>query len=575
MAVPQRGDLMYILGIWDGHDAGAAIVKGNKVLAAVNEERFSKLKLHVGFPYESIKCCLSMLNLRPNDIHHVAVNTADLAKTLTRIIPSIKQRYYLLRRRKVKPSLVNLKREFKYRVTEIPASRITKSISEAYFRRELSKMGFRDFEVHLVEHHTAHASAAAFTSGFKEAVVITLDGVGDGLSGTVSVFKNGRIKRISEIPAKASLGIFFEQATNLLGMRELEDEGKVMALSDYSYGMPESKNPLIDIFRVDGLSITTRLNSWARYKKLYEVCWRTPSEDFAFMVQKTLEKHSLQLFSNAIKRTRIKNVAWSGGVASNVKNNMRIRRESGLERWYVFPHMGDGGLALGSAMHVNHKLNGVSEYEFKDVYLGPEYSDKEILQELKKNKKHLKFSRVEDISAVAADAICKNEIVMWYQGRLEFGPRALGNRSILASAYSREVKDRLNVELKRRDWFQPFCPTVLAEDAPEFFEGVESGLDRFMTMGYMAKPEYAKLVVAVLNVDGSARPQMLQQENPKYRRLIELVKQNTGHGIVLNTSFNIHGFPIVNSPADALGAMRDGKAKYIAIGNYWVEADWK
>ncbi len=561
---------MYVLGLWDGHDCGAAIVKGSKVLVAVNEERFTKRKLEVGFPVNSIKCCLDYLNLKPAEIHHIAINTSDVAKTLTRYLPSIKKKYYLFRRRKVKPRLVTLKREFKYKVTELPSTPLTQTLTKLYYKRELKKFGFRDFKLYLVDHHTAHAAAAAYTSGFDKALVITLDGVGDGLSGSVNVYSHGKLKRLSEIPARASLGIFFEQATNLLGMRELEDEGKVMALSDYSYRVPDSKNPLLSIFKVDGLSIKTKYSTWRRYRLLQEVAWRTPNEDFAYMVQRTLEINALKLFKNAIKKTGLRNVAWAGGIASNIKNNMRIRKESGLKRWFVFPHMGDGGLALGAALYINSKLNNISNYEFKHVFLGPEYSEQDIVKALKRHK-WLRYKKVRDIARVAADAICNNEIVMWFQGRMEYGPRALGNRSILASAYSRDVKDRLNVQLKKRDWFQPFCPSVLAEDSKRLFEDVDQ-YDRFMTMGYMAREGIAKKIVAVLNVDNSARPQMLLDENPRYRKLLEYVKQKTGYGIVLNTSFNIHGYPIVNTPLDAIKSMKEGKAKYLAIGDYWVEA---
>ena len=561
---------MYVLGIWDGHDAGAAIVRGKNILMAVNEERFTKNKLEVGFPVESIKCCLSYLKIKPAEIKHIAVNTSDVAKTLTRLLPGVKKHYYLFRRRKLKPSFVNARREFKYKITEFPPNFVSRAISKSYFKKELKKLGFKDFELYLVDHHMAHAAAAAFTSGFDKAVVITLDGVGDGLSGSVNLFKDGKIKRLSGISAKASLGIFFEQATNLMGMRELEDEGKLMALSDYSYKIPDEKNPLLKLFWVDGLTVKTKYSTWKRYRILQDLAWRTPHEDFAFMVQKTLEKNALQLFQNAVKATKVRNVAWAGGVASNIKSNMLVRKYSGLKEWYVFPHMGDGGLALGSALYVNNIVFKVKRVDFKDAYLGPDYSDKEIRDALKSHKE-LKFTKVKDIATQAADAVCDNEVVMWFQGRLEFGPRALGNRSILASASSKDVKDKLNVQLKRRDWFQPFCPSLLAEEADRLFENVGRP-DHFMTMGYMARPEMLLQVIAVVNVDNSARPQMITDENPLYRKLLERVKERTGYGIILNTSFNIHGDPIVNTPEDAIKAMNKGGAKFLAIGDYWVEA---
>ncbi len=560
---------MYVLGLWDGHDCGAAIVKDDKILVAVNEERFTKNKLEIGFPTQSVEFCLKSLEIKANDIMHVAINTSDVAKTLTRIFPAVKQHYYQFRRRKSKPAFVNLKREFKYKVTELPPNLITKQISKTYFRSQLQKLGFLKFKLHLVDHHMAHAAAAAFTSGFDEAVIITLDGVGDGLSGSVNVLQNNQLKKISDIPATSSLGIFYEQATNLLGMRELEDEGKVMALSDYSYKVPDKKNPLMKIFKVNGITIDTDLSSWQRYKLLEKVVWKAQNEDFAYMVQKVLEVKALELFKNAIKKTGMKNVAWAGGVASNIKNSMNVRKETGLKDWYVFPHMGDGGLALGSALYTNYLLTGTSKYDFKSIYLGPGYSDKEIKKVLDRNKKWLNFKKVTDIAKITAEHLANDKIVMWFQGRMEYGPRALGNRSILASASSKAVKDKLNVHLKKRDWFQPFCPSLLAEDAPKLFSDYDKP-DPFMTMGYKARPEMVENIIAVLNVDNSARPQVLTDENPLYIKMLKYVQELTGFGIVLNTSFNIHGDPIVTSPEDAISAMKRGGANYMAIGNYWA-----
>ncbi|MCX6709766.1 MAG: carbamoyl transferase, partial [Candidatus Woesearchaeota archaeon] len=237
----------------------------------------------------------------------------------------------------------------------------------------------------------------------------------------------------------------------------------------------------------------------------------------------------------------------------------------GLKDWFVFPHMGDGGLALGAAMQVNFELNSVSRYDFSSIYFGTEYSDEEIESELKAGK--VKYSKRDGIEKEVGDLISNDKIVMWFQGRMEYGPRALGNRSIVASASKKDVKDTLNIMLKRRDWFQPFCPSVLEEEAHKFFKDV-GRFDRFMTMGYMTRENARKGLEAVMNVDNSVRPQMLGAENQLYRRMIEQVKKNTGDGIILNTSFNIHGFPIVMTPKDAISSFKTTKAGYLAIGNF-------
>jgi len=557
-----------ILGIWDGHDAGAAIVDGNEIKVAVNEERLTRRKLDVGFPSESIKCCLNYIDLKPADIEKIACCTSDFSKTLTRVFPSMKDRYYLLRRRMIHPRFAKWQKDVKYKLTEIRPSRISKKVSERVLKKQLNRLGFKSYDFTIFDHHLAHAADAGFCSGFSKSLVITIDGVGDGLSGSVNVFDKGNIERLSSISAKHSLGIFFEHVTNLLGMRELEDEGKVMALSDFTYDIPDAKNPMLDFFEVQGLDIIARYSSTRMWSELQNILWHTFQEQFAWMAQTTLERNIVNLFSNALRETGMNDVAWAGGVASNIKANMKIRHLPEVDRWFVFPHMGDGGLALGSALLLNFEKNGIWRYKFDNAYLGPKYTEEEIEKELKKNK--MSYNYEKNVEKHVADLISKNKIVFLYQGRMEFGPRALGNRSILASASSSDSKNNLNLKIKKRVWYQPFCPSVLDEDAKEIFADYEY-TERFMTMGFMVKEEYRKDMAAVVNIDGSARPQMVINENPIYRKILENIKEKTGIGAVLNTSFNLHSYPIVNTPEEAIKVMKETKNNYMAIGNYFVE----
>lgn len=561
---------MYILGIWDGHDAGAAIMEGKAIKAAVNEERVTRRKLDVGFPRHSIKACLDYLKLKPADISIIAASTSDFSKTLTRAIPSLKDKYYLLRRRKILPRFGTLQKSLKYRLTEIGPTKITAGLSHHFLKKELKSIGFNKFSLYIIDHHMAHA-ASALLSGFDKCLSVTLDGVGDGLSGSINILENGELKRISAISSKDSLGIFFEHVTNLLNMRELEDEGKVMALSDYAYEIPDEQNEMCDFFKVDGMSLKAKYSSLKMYSQLKNILWHTPVEQFAWMAQKTLEKNVVQLVKNSIEETGIKSIALSGGVASNVKANMKIKNLDELKKWFVFPHMGDGGLALGAALYINHKLNGVTNSELADAYLGPGYSDERIRQSLKEYG--LKYEERSDIEKYAADLISDDKIVLWFQGRMEYGPRALGNRSILASASSEDAKDKLNLQIKKREWFQPFCPSLLREEAKRLFTDVNQ-YDKFMVMGYMTKEKYRSNLKSVINVDGSARPQMVSGENKRFRNLISHVKKNTGNGIVLNTSFNLHGFPIVNTPDEAIDMMLKTKSKNLIMGNYVVKHEF-
>ncbi|MBU5678924.1 MAG: carbamoyltransferase C-terminal domain-containing protein [Candidatus Aenigmatarchaeota archaeon] len=563
---------MQILGIWDGHDAGACIVEDGKIKVAINDERLSRRKLDVGFPKRSIEACLNYLNLKPTDISIVATTTTDFSKTLTRLFPSLKERYYLFRRRKVeKPRFTRFQHFLKYKLTSYGNFfGVCKKVSEWLIKKELKKMGFENFKLYFVDHHLAHAASACFTSGMQKAICITLDGVGDALSGSINIFENNEIKRISSISARDSIGIFFEQVTNLLGFRELEDEGKVMCMADYSYPIDDSKNKFIDFFSVNGLNMKAKFSTSKSYKLIEKVVWNNPRERVAYMAQRVLEKNVLELFRNAIEKLGIKDVCWAGGVASNIKLNRIIRLYSGLKNWFVFPHMGDGGLAVGSALYVSNLLYGTKSHRINDVYFGIDYDENFIESEIKKHNE-LYYERRSDIDELFAELICKGNYVFWFQGRMEYGPRALGNRSILAPADSEEVKDLLNIKVKEREWYQPFCPSMLEEDANNILDDYDGIPDRFMTMGYMVRKDAKNATRAVVNVDLSARPQMVGEENKKYRKLIEHVKKENGYGIILNTSFNIHGEPIVCSPDDAIRTMLKTKTKYLALGDFFVE----
>jgi len=563
---------MRILGIWDGHDSGVALLEDDKIKFAINEERLTRKKLHIGFPYESIRKTLSYLKLKPTDIDIVAVSGLQLSRILARQFPFLDEEFYKFRRRKMdKPIMERERRFLKYILAKITIKKF-EPIVEHQIRKRLKSLGFsKDVKIRVVDHHLSHASSAIFTSGFNKSLCITLDGVGDGLSGTINIYENGRIERISEMKEKDSIGLFFEQVTTILGFRELEDEGKVMAMADYSYPIEDKKNELMNFFEVKGLKLTSKYGTIRRYVELEKIKWRTPMEMFAYMAQKTLEAKVLQFFKNAIELTGIKDVCWSGGVASNVKLNRIIRLYSGLKRWFVFPQMGDGGLALGAALYVAYEEIGIKPKRLEHVYLGLDYSEEEIKNALAKYSDKVAFEKIRSPEDYAADLINKGNYVFWFQGRMEYGPRALGNRSILAPADSEDVKELLNIRVKRREWFQPFCPSILEEDSKIVFEDYDNMPDRFMTMTYMLKNELKKRYSPVSNVDGSVRPQMIgKDENKRYRKLLEKIKKEKSVGIVLNTSFNLHGEPIVCSPEDAVDTQVRTKTKYMIIGDYLV-----
>jgi carbamoyltransferase len=545
-------------------------VCGGRIVAAANEERFSRRKLEIAFPEASIAACLRIGSLSPSDIDVVAASTTDPAKALGRLLPSTKESYYRIRRRQVHPGMLNgLRKRAKYWITELAPNALSTAISRHHLQRQLRQRQFTHAMLTLHDHHYCHAVAAAAASGFDRAIVITVDGVGDGAASTVSILDGGHLSEIDRTPAASSPGIFFEHVTNLLNMRELEDEGKVMALASYS-PVPAS-NPLSDVIGADGLRFRTVTAGRSLRSRLARVQWSYPNEQFARMAQDAIERAIVSLVLNAVARTGIRKVALAGGVASNIQVNRRIRLLPEVEGVFVFPHMGDGGLALGAALAHSVRRGGIAEVDLNGLALGPEFDEEQMRQAL--DGAGLQYTRPASIADAVADLLTRNQVVMWFQGRMEYGPRALGCRSILARADDPSMRDRLNLVLKRRVWFQPFCPSLLESDAARLFCDWRGRPDRFMTMGYAVKGECQKALAGVLGVDGTCRPQIVADEDSGvWAELLRALKARTGTGALLNTSFNIHGEPLVCSPREAADVFRRAGADALACGPFLVKA---
>ncbi|HEY7698224.1 MAG TPA: carbamoyltransferase N-terminal domain-containing protein, partial [Vicinamibacteria bacterium] len=406
---------MPILGIWDGHDAGAALVDEStgRIVCAANEERFTRRKLEVGFPRGAIAACLREAGLAAHEVDDVAISTFDPAKTLTRIFPSLKESYYLLRRRRVRPRPLDpWKRALKYELTTWRPNGLTRRLSERALSRDLSRVGLTRARVHWTHHHMAHAATAAYTSGFDRALVLTLDGVGDGLSGTISTLADGKLTLLSAIGAKDSFGVFYEMVTRLLNMRELEDEGKVMALASYGYAPADGRNPFLGLFQVEGLNVTCRLSPSGLSRFLARELAMMPSEQFAFLAQETLETKVVELVRNALRTTGLARIAYAGGVASNIQVNRKLRALPECEGIFVFPHMGDGGLALGAALASASERSGGRNFPLGDLRLGPSLGAGEIEAAL--TGSGLRFEAVDDVATSAARRIAKGDVVFWF-----------------------------------------------------------------------------------------------------------------------------------------------------------------
>lgn len=562
---------MNILGIWDGHDSGAALLQHGEVRAAVNEERLTRRKLEIVFPARSIDACLSAAGLKPEAIDVVAATTTDPAKTLGRLWPGSKERYYAVRRRKAFPGLTaRATRAFKYRMTEWSPGPVSTRISRLALARTLARYGLSRASLAIVDHHRAHAAAAAWASGFDDCAVLTIDGLGDGLSATISTFEHGQLTRVTASPASSSIGVFFEHVTNLLNMRELEDEGKVMALADYAAPIEDTRNPLIPLLDVyDGVIHTARPGHALR-PLLARVHWQYANEQFAYLAQRAVERAVVALSRDAMRLTGKTRLALAGGVVSNVKATRRIRLMPGVDGVYVFPHMGDGGLPLGAAIDAAVSRSERPRIDVGRLNLGPAYDEAAI--ETVVRSAGLRACRAPDIAATVANLLAADRVVMWFQGGMEYGPRALGHRSVLARPDRPELRDRLNLVLKRRVWYQPFCPSMLESDASRVLADWDGGLNRSMTMAYEVAADERHRLAGVISVDGTCRPQFVRDDDPgAFAGLLHEARRRWGAGVVLNTSFNIHGEPLVCSPADAVDVFVRSGADALAIGPFLVE----
>ena len=407
---------MSIMGVHDGHDNGAALVRNDMVLSAINEERFTKLKNDVGFPRNSINYLLD--NLRDTEIDKIAVARLDGAAILTRIIPQLDvQRRRLFRREINKPSAINLEASnlvFKFTQEQRPRwfwNGLGRRVGAYAVGRRLGRLGLNKKLV-FVEHHTAHASSAYYASGFSEALVITLDAAGDGICGSISIGDKGKLTRINEFRAGASLGILYGAATVACDLRFSEDEGKLMSLAAYSF--PMEIKELKDYSYYDERRKQLVSSSGKKYEFLLAehmrntLLWKYSREAFAYSVQKYVETQVLKIVKQYVKETKIHNIAVAGGLFSNIIINMLINELPEVKSLFVFPHMGDGGLALGAAYYVDFEENGkFNGKQIDNLYYGPEYSDSDIERVLLKYKKtkKIEYEEVSDIAEYTADRI--------------------------------------------------------------------------------------------------------------------------------------------------------------------------
>jgi carbamoyltransferase len=575
---------MNILGINAYHgNASAAIVCDGRLVAAVEEERFNRVKYAAGFPAQAIRYCLKEAGLELKDIDHVAVPRNPYARLGTKL-------FYAMRM----PSFARERMKVLAKFTGIP-----EALAQA-FDTDPAKVAAK---FHRVEHHQAHLASAFFVSPFERAALLSADGLGDFASTMWGSGTGSRMKIDGAIAFPHSLGLFYSAVTQYLGFLKFGDEYKVMGLG--AYGSPNQLDAFRKIVHTHGDGFRLELEYFTHHRSGPEMSWaeadktptlgkmfseemekllgpkRNPEEpleqrhkNLATALQARLEEVYLGMLKKLAERTGLKAVCLAGGVAFNCVANGKIFDKTGFEQVYVHPAAGDAGLAVGAAFYVWHQILGKPRSFVMDhAYWGPGYTREEIRRAINANGLPQNGCRVEELAEDnlmqrTATIVADGRILGWFQGRAEWGPRALGNRSIVADPRRQEMKEILNQRIKHREIFRPFAPSILAESTGEWFE--KSHPSPFMTLAYPVRPEKRDKIPAPTHVDGTGRLQTVTREaNPRYWNLIKAFERLTGVPVVLNTSFNDNE-PIVCRPAEALDCFQRTQMDALVLGDFLI-----
>ena len=567
---------MKILGVGSPfpHDPSAAILVDGKIVAAADEERFIRDKhAQDKLAENAVKFCLKKAGIKPGEIDIVAYPWSFNA--YMRSLPG-----YVARCWKTRPS-----RAFKAAAKTLHIRRdASKKLDET-----LKSVGIDPKEVkkYYVEHHIAHASSAYHLSGMDRCAIMSIDGAGEFTSTLFAKGENKRIEKIKEIIYPDTLGLFYSTITEYLGFEINDGEYKVMGMAPY--GDPD-KIDLSHIVSHDKRSFranddyvwVTRSRRYDKnkvYSKKMVKEWGLPrkgdslSEPYihiAAATQKKLEEVTIALMENYLGDTLKEcggNLCFAGGVALNVKLNKRILEHPLVKRLFVQPASNDSGTALGAATYAASEMGEVIE-PMTHAYFGPEYGNSEIQDVLDRYK--ICYERKDDIIDTASGLLAKGEIVAWFQGAMEYGPRALGNRSILANPSMKGISDEINARIKFREKWRPFCPSILEEYAQDIL-----GTDHpspYMTFSFTVSDKWSDKISEVVHVDGSARPQIVNEKNnPRFYSLIKSFHGKTGLPVVINTSLNRRGEPMVCSPEDAINMFYGSGLEYMVLGDFLVK----
>jgi carbamoyltransferase len=579
---------MYVLGIHDGHNASTVLLKDGRIVAGVQEERPRGVKNAMGIPKAAIQDVLAQACVTPADVDWVALSGLHGGEYLaTDEDPNPSDLILKWHRAKYDQKPINAKQI----VRNLIPGRVYELIKGDGVRRRrlemVASLGFNRDRIRLVEHHTAHASSAYFGWGKLDepVLILTNDGMGDDTCATVSIGKGGKFERIASVPYSESVGEIYALTTFLMGMVPLEHEYKLMGMAPYASPARSEKtsNDLTALFdfnskngltwhRSNGLPPTLIAHRYL--EKMFQL---QRFDQICGGVQKFIEEFLKKWVRNAIRETGVHKVALAGGIFMNVKANKLLLELEEVQDMFVFPSCGDETNAVGAAYSVyaeecrNHG-RPLDIAPLSDLYWGRAFADAEIDQCLSQYKFSSKI-RVEtpaDIERRVAELLAAGRVVARCSGRMEFGARALGNRSILANPSDPNVIKIINEMIKKRDFWMPFAPSVTAERARDYIRKPKNIPAPYMIFCFDSVPEKtATFLAGVHPYDGTARPQeVTQTHNPDYYRLIKYYGEITGEEIILNTSFNLHGFPIAYTPEQALATLDNSGLQHLALGSF-------
>tara|TARA_B110001452_G_scaffold214785_1_gene185776 strand:- start:301 stop:2139 length:1839 start_codon:yes stop_codon:yes gene_type:complete len=582
------------------HDSSAALIVDGKIIAAAQEERFTRIKHDPNYPANAVEFVLNYAGLKLNEIDKIIFY----------------EKPFLKFERLLETYVAFAPRGFKSFCKAMPIWLKDKLFQKKILFNELKKHDINfndDTKINFSDHHLSHAASAFFPSPFEEAIILTADGVGEWATTTVAIGKGSNLEIKKEIHFPHSLGLLYSAFTYYTGFKVNSGEYKLMGLAPYGSPIYEEKitNNLIDIkddgtFWLDqnffnyatGLTMTNE-----NFHNLFGQPRRNPDKqsitqfhmDIASSIQKVTENIMIKLAKSLKEEFNIPNLCLAGGVALNCVANGKILKEKIFDKIWIQPASGDAGGSLGAALalwHIEEKNPRIANPndDMKGSYLGPEYLQNEIEEELSSLGANFTVVDDENIIELTAEDLCKGEAIGWFQGRMEFGPRALGSRSILGDPRSSEMQKNLNLKVKYRESFRPFAPSILREDLVEWFD-VDVDSPYMLMVASIKKEKTIKMteeekklfgidklnikrseIPAVTHVDYSARIQTIHKEtNPKYFNLLEKFKKKTQCPVLVNTSFNVRGEPIVNTPTDAFNCFMGTELDKLVIGNCYLE----